>query len=564
MPYLNTQALQNFYKTSPMREGVLAWYPFAGGSSVLEQSGGALTQLLRSKCRDVTTFSGEYAGKDTFDYVVAVDPGEITAVLLEKYHGCLKPHGRLLLAFENPYGLQYFAGKRNPRTGTPFRFWSGESKAEVSNRLKLAGFEGQKWYYPFTNHYFSREVYSENYLPNEFLNHRGHVFIEDDYPKAFDERGVWKELIRGGAFEFMCNAYLAEARTCGGDAPCDVDFAAVTAYRERGKAFVTTVHNNGAARKTALFEEGTERLKAIADNHNDLARLGTNILPVTFMDGELTMKRLDLPTLWDYWADKLSRGTLAENELFSHFDRIRNAIYASAKDGRCYWELVPANCFYDEKKDEMTFFDQEYYWENTDPDMALVRAIYAMEYSDAFRGSPQTEDWAETLKNRYGLTEKWDALAETADVRTREYVFNGAYTQDLNRAAERAGERMAERTEERVAERAEERARYNKMCIAAVGLKAMNVTRPAIYGYGIRGKMLRFVLESMDMDIACIIDRRTPVVRGIPLYGNVRDIPGENMPDIVVVTVTGADAVALELRAALSCPAVTIEEIVNG
>lgn len=563
MPKFTSTQLEHLYKISPMREGLLNWYPFDAGASVLEQTQGALTPLLNSRCENVETFHGEYLGRRKFDYVVAVDVGEVTVELLKQYRSYLKPHGRLLLAFENPYGLQYFAGKRNPRTDCPFQFWSGESKAEVSSRLEQGGFQGQKWYYPFSEHYFTREVYSENYLPNAFLNHRGYEYIGDDFTKEFDERGLWKEVIRGGAFAFLCNSYLVEARVAKEDKPCIVDFAAITAYREKDRAFITTVCSDGAAHKKAIYPKGESRLRRMAENHEDLERLGVAVLPVRFEGGTLTMKRVELPTLWDYWTQKLLEGKLEEKELFSHFDKLRHAIFLAAKNGRCYWEMVPANCFYDSAREEIIFFDQEYYWENTDPDMTLVRAIYALKYSAEFQREPRTAPWIEALKQRYGLIEKWDSLAELADKKTNEFVFSDTYTALLDRTVRRAKVRADERGMERMRNRARENERYRNMCVAVVALQAMGIRRPAIYGYGARGKMLRYVLESVDIDIVCIIDKGSPVVCGIPLLHSVDDMISD-IDGIIVTPAKEADEIASQLRSKLLCPVITLEEIING
>ncbi len=247
--------------------------------------------------------------------------------------------------------------------------------------------------------------------------------------------------------------------------------------------------------------------------------------------------------------------------LFAHFDRIRDAINASAKEGRCYWELVPANCFYNAEKDELIFFDQEYYWEDIDPDMVLVRAIYALKYSAHFQKDPKTEVWMNSLKERYNLTEKWDSLAELADEKTREYVFNTINTKPLARAVERAKMRDTERESERIAERV----RYEKMCIAVNSLQSMGIQHPAIYGYGIRGKMLRYVLEMVDIDPACIVDKQLPFVCGVPLFDSVDKISAENTPDAIVVTpVKGAGEIAAELRKKVNCHVLTIEELTNG
>ena len=561
MSSIISRQLQNFYKVSPMREGIINWYPFESKSTVIESSNGALTQLLLEKCARVTSFDSEYDGNGKFDYIVCIDPGEITTELLSKYRSYLNSKGRLLMAFENPNGLQYFAGKRNPRTGLPFQFWFGESKAETEIRLQKACFFGQKWYYPFTNHYFTREVYSENYLPNEFLNHRVFQFIEDDYTKEFDERRLWKEVIRGGAFEFLCNSYLVEARACKDDEPCNVDFAAITAYREREKAFITTVNSDGTARKHPVFRAGLNRLNIIAENHGDLKRLGVNVLPMK-IDGDcLTMERLNMPTLWDYWTRKLMSDELDEALLFDHFDRIRDSIYASAKEGRCYWEMVPANCFYDIENDNLIFFDQEYYWENIDPDMALVRAIFALKYSAEFRKDPKTQGWINSLKDRYNLTEKWDFLTDLAGRKTSEFVFNKVHTRPLDRVVERTKIREREHASERRAEHA----RYERMCITSNSLQSMGIQHVAIYGYGLRGKMLRYVLEMVDMEPVFIIDKQLSFLCGIPLFDSIEKISAENTPDVIVVTpVKGASEIAAELRKKVKCNVMTIEELTNG
>ena len=560
MSPITSKLLQDFYKVSPMREGIINWYPFAPNATVLESSSGALTKLLREKCAEVTSFAREYDGKGDFDYIVCIDPGEITVKLLARYRSYLNSNGRLLMAFENPNGLQYFAGKRNPRTGLPFQFWVGESKAETEIRLKKAGFFGQKWYYPFTNHYFTREVYSENHLPNEFLNHRGFEYIEDDYTKEFDERRLWQEVIRGGAFEFLCNSYLVEARVCRDDEPCKVDFAAITAYREREKAFITTVNSDGTACKQAVFREGRNRLNIIAENHSDLRRLGVNALPMK-IDGDcLTMERLNMPTLWDYWTRKLLNDELDEKLLFAHFDRIRNSIYASAKEGRAYWEMVPANCFYDIENDDLIFFDQEYYWQNIDSDMVLVRAMCALK-SAAFQKGPKTQGWISALKNRYNLTAKWDSLTELADRKTSEFVFNHAQTKPLDRVMERTKCRERERASERKAEHT----RYEKMCIAANSLQSMGIEHVAIYGYGLRGKMLRYVLEMVDMEPVFIIDKQLPFACGISLFDSIEKVSVTNTPDIIVVTpVKGARQIAVELRKKVKCQVMTIEDLTDG
>jgi len=449
MPYLTTKPLQELYKTSLLREGILNWYPFDKNAAVLEKSGGALTDLLTRRCANLTSFADTYTGEYTFDYVVVLDPPTqpdgTTLELLKQFYAYLNPCGRLLMAFENPYSLRYFSGKRNQRTGMPFQFLFGESKKDVANKLRQVGFKAQKWYYPVGDHWFCNDIYSEAYLPNEFFNMREPPYIEDDCTKLFDEYWIWKEAIRNGAFEFLCNAYLVEACVNENDEPCGIDFAAVTSNRATDKRFATALWNNGKAVKTPLHRDGEKSVKRIYDIHNELAALGVNVLPLEIKDGALVMERLDLPTLWDFWGRKLSAGKLTIDVLIRHYDKIRSQIYKSTAGGKCFIELVPANCFYNEDTDELTFFDQEFCWDKGEADIVLVRALYALIYSGQFARHPSINEWLSTLKERYGLTERFDKLAEIADKAACSEVFNIEERDILRQAGAQAAENTVKR-----------------------------------------------------------------------------------------------------------------------
>ncbi|MDR1688882.1 MAG: glycosyltransferase family 2 protein [Clostridiales bacterium] len=422
--------LYEFYQASPMKEGILCWYPFE---------------------KDI-------------DYKIVIDPEDFSVEALRGYKNELSPHGRLLLAYENPFALRYWSGQKSPETGLPYSSLLGRegqsgrvSKAELQIRLQAAGFEGQKWYYPLTDHWFAREIYSDAYLPNEFLNQRLVSYILNDDNLQFDESLLYREVIRGGAFEFMCGAYLAEARVCVADAPCPVDYAAVTAYRSSAKRFATTVRNDGTVRKMALHPDGQKSLLQILQNHEELANFGVDVLPVKLEGNALVMERLNQPTLWDYWAKKVALGTIDFEEVTQQFDNIRSSIYKASAKGNCYWELVPANCFYNEQNKKLNFFDQEYYWENHSPDLALVRALLSFRYSRVFREFEHSEKWIAELKNRYNLTEKWDEYIKL----TEDVIFHDVFADGdlpLKKETEKAAQAIRKNEELQIAKRRKEAA----------------------------------------------------------------------------------------------------------
>jgi len=394
-----------------MREGVINWYPFKYNSSVLDCSNGILTDYFKRKGMHI-----EKENEQPVDYVVMLDPIDFSIDALKTLKLKLCSQGRLLIAYENPFALRFWAGAAAPDTGRSYDTLLSKdasrlpSKSELELRLKSAGLNKQKWYYYPSDHWFAREVYSDNLMPNEYLNQRFTHYLINDGSLNFDERVVYREVIRGGAFKFMCGAFLVEACVNDNDESCVVDYAAVTAYRAPSKQYATTVRNNNTVHKTPLTSEGKQSVRAIYNNHNDLAGLGINVIDTQLENDVLIMPRINLPTLGDYWAYKLSKGELDENILFNHYDSIIQNINNSSVNGRVYWELVPANCFYDETKDELLFFDQEFYWENVSPDIAIARTLFALTTPPVFRGHPKSQVWLERLLERYGLSDKWDEL----------------------------------------------------------------------------------------------------------------------------------------------------------
>jgi hypothetical protein len=409
-----------------MREAILCWYPFTDGSRVLDLSNGVLSDLLRRTGCEVETELDQSTG---YDYIIVLDPPDFGLAALKRYRAALGPHGRLLIAYENPYALRFWAGHTAPNTGRSYDtlFSRGDNplpvKAELAARLKKVGFPALKWYYPLTDHWLTSEVYSESYLPNEFFNQRFLPYIDDDSGLHFDERDLYREVVRGGAFEFMCGAYLVEARACADDEPCPIDYAAVTAYREPQKRFATILSNSGKACKIPLHERGKETVQRIAANHAELRTLGINTLECVIEHDTLVMPRLELPTLYDYWAEQLALGMLADHEVIRMFDRIRENIYQAATGGKCYWELVPANCFYNKTDDELIYFDQEYYSTDISPDIAVARTVSALRYSAVFASEPDIQELYASLLNRYHLQEDRDMIKELFALDTYTEVF---------------------------------------------------------------------------------------------------------------------------------------------
>ncbi len=417
------------YQQSSFSEAVLVWYSFSATARVLDLSKGALTELLRNRCASVD-ISAEDAG--SYDYLALLDPENFSIETLSSYAKLLKRNGRLLLAYENPFALRYWAGHAAPYTGKPYDTLQkrgdnpAPSKQELTALLRAAGFKGLKWYYPLADHWLTSEIYSETYLPNEFLGHRLVNYIDDDPHRQFDEQPLYRDVIANGAFEFMCGAYLVEARLDEAETACAIDYAAVTSYRTPGKRFATLLKNDGTAWKIPLHDDAYSAVERIYENHRELQRLGVNALECSIDSGCLKMQRLDLPTLFDYWAQQFSRNTFCIADVIAIYDRIRNDIHKAAQTGTCYWELVPANCFYNVATDELTYFDQEYCAKGIDPDVAFTRAVLGLKYSFAFAKDPRIQQLCEELLSKYQLRER-GMLSEYGKLDTYSEVFGESH-----------------------------------------------------------------------------------------------------------------------------------------
>lgn len=401
------------YKQSSFKEAVLAWYPFSDCARVLDLSYGILTDLLRRRCATVDTSTTKNLA---YDYLVVLDPKSLDVQTLAFYRSLLTNGGRLLLAYENPGALKFLSRQTKDNES------SLPGKNELATQLLAAGFGGIKWYYPLTDHWFTSEVYSDTYLPNQFFNHRLVSYIDDDPSRRFDERTLYKDIVAQRTFELKCGAYLVEARLSTAVPACDIDYAAVTSYRAPSKRFATLLKNDGTVWKIPLHKDAKDTVEHIYNNHQELRRLGVNALDCSIERSCLKMPRLELPTLFDYWAEQVEQDKLDSSKVIAIYDKIRADIHNADQSGKCYWELVPANCFYDEASNELTYFDQEYYSQDVDPDVALTRAVLGLKYSFAYAQDPCIKELFNALLARYQLNER-GMLAAYGKLDTYSEVF---------------------------------------------------------------------------------------------------------------------------------------------
>lgn len=449
--------------------GLLGWYPFRPGSSVLEMGGnfGERTGALLRACGHVTVTEPSflraqgicerypeadhlevYAGaweelpsEGAFDYIVVAGgletAGKGSEDLREyvEYIGKLKtllrPGGILLVAVENRYGLRYFCGERERHTGRPFagigHTMQGAggrpfSKAELMEIFHRADMAYVKFYYPLPDYRMPQLVYTDAHLPEANIYERLILYHEAKDTLVADEKKLYRDIISNGVFPFFANSYLPE---CGlKENGSNVSYVALSTDRGRDKAMATAIHENGIVTKHPVFEVGRAYVRGLLKKAGRLRDHHVPVLEQRWDGAGISMPYVPSRTL----AMHL-RHCVRENlqEFYELLDRLWEIILVSSEhvpaelnalsDRRDLpWgpilreasiELIPVNCFYD--GGELLYFDQEYVRENYPAKYVLFRAIY---YIYVFDPGAEAYVPIQSLKERYGLVELWEIFRE--------------------------------------------------------------------------------------------------------------------------------------------------------
>lgn len=243
------------YHLSSVRNNILNWYPFKKHETLLEIGGGcgALTGLFCEKLSNIKVIelsklrseinlerNKQYKNfeilvgnlndmeiPEKFDYITLIGVLEYAGSFtegnqpyldfLKNIKQYLKPTGKLLIAIENKFGLKYFAGAKEDHTGIEFDGITGYKntsavktfgKKELKDLLKSSGYPNQDFFYPHPDYKLPLEVYSDNYLPNEFTNLQIAPNFDSPRYRLFNETSVYKEIIKNNQYDFFANSFL--------------------------------------------------------------------------------------------------------------------------------------------------------------------------------------------------------------------------------------------------------------------------------------------------------------------------------------------------------------------
>ena len=248
---VNKYDLDEVKAVSENRKNIISWYEGFAGKTVLELGSnfGEITgELLRNANRVVAVEQNKEKAeaifrryeneenidnlelkvcdilklelKEKFDYVLLIGSVD-TSKNFDKYMKIAEKHlaenGKILLAFNNKFGLRYFSGVKDVLNKS-FEEITGVQDDMLTKKQVVSYLEKNKYnfkmYYPIPNYEFVNAIFTDDYLPNEesILSRDLYFFDSINENVYFPEREVFKEIVKKDTnlFKEVSNSYLVE------------------------------------------------------------------------------------------------------------------------------------------------------------------------------------------------------------------------------------------------------------------------------------------------------------------------------------------------------------------
>ena len=133
----------------------------------------------------------------------------------------LREGGRLILGVDNRLGMRFLAGEKEEYTARYFEGLEGypaeenrytASRKEWEQLLNDRGMQEAVFYYPYPDHRFARQLYSDDWLPEaEELSVNYQNFARKRMA-LFDDAAVWRSLAENDLFPQFANSFLIVSR----------------------------------------------------------------------------------------------------------------------------------------------------------------------------------------------------------------------------------------------------------------------------------------------------------------------------------------------------------------
>lgn len=401
-----------------MSKGILNWYDFKEGSTILEVTNDNVTDVWEKQ--------------HFYDYIIlngVLETCKNPKGLLSLCKCILNSNGTLLLATDNRLGIRYFCGDRDPFTGRSFdgienyrRSLSSDgaregrcySQAEIENFLNETGFNSRRFYAVLPDIKHPQLIFAEDYIPTEELAMRYFPLYNNPDTVFLEEEFLYTDLIQNGLFYKLANSYLVECTLPENMA--NINQVTLSMDRDNEDVFLTIIRRDKRVEKRAVYKEGQKRLGQLIENAKDLEMHNINVVEADFTNGKYVMPFIDAP-LASVYLKNLAHTD--QEKFISEMDRFRDLILKSSdvvevsdEEGiilkRGYFDLVPINSFF--VNNVFLFYDQEFYVQNYPANVMITRLVDLIYQGDFELEQHLPKDF---FLERYGLKlqiAKWRKL----------------------------------------------------------------------------------------------------------------------------------------------------------
>ncbi len=308
-----------FYLTTPIRENIIAWYPFEKEATILEVGAGVgtITSFLCKSAKRVISVEGSkrraeilyerhkekknldiFVGnfndiefEEKFDYIVLIGVFEYSKIFfptnnpfedfLDSLQKKLNKNGKILIAIENRYGIKYWAGNKEDHLGKPYSSLYNYEKEKVQtfgkNELikiiKKVGIPNYKFYYPFPDYKMPQIIYTDNYEPSDYELESLPIYNYSHEIYNFFPQKVLPGLRSNEMLGFFANSFIVELSP-NNKKLANVSYAKFQPTRNQVYNIVTILTDDKKIYKKPLNKEAIPHLKELIRIHKKIEKLG--------------------------------------------------------------------------------------------------------------------------------------------------------------------------------------------------------------------------------------------------------------------------------------------------
>ncbi len=447
---------------STIRENIINWYPLEKSAQILEIGAnyGEITGYLCNLCENLTSvelskekakiIEKRHSNKENlecivgnlediqinkkFDYVIIIgqlekaskwlpnssNPEKDLLLLASKM---LKDNGKILLATDNKFGIQYWNGKKDlegtleyknlieERTKNGSKLFGEKQLKEI---IEETGYKNYKFYYALPDYKMPNLIYSKDYTITKEDISRNFQYYGLNELVNFNENEVYLQLLNENKeiFNFFANSFFVEI---GNETiQNNIKYITFSNYRKEKYRIMTIIKDEEVIKK-ATNKTAQEHINNILKSNLEFNKANVEMIEKE-ENGKIVSKYINAER-FDIFLEKANEKSFIEN-----FEKYTNILYQDAIDfeqiknnpelketiknydtsklekmkftENAYLDFIPKNCFL--INDIFYVFDQEWVERYMPIEYIIYRAI---------QNSNLEEERKKLLNKKYNITE---------------------------------------------------------------------------------------------------------------------------------------------------------------